>query len=184
LAASHLASTGSVSLRQNAFIPSGVSVDAVITPLGTTPPTLSSLASSLNQSSIGYTSLPSAHMVATKTHHSISPGQSSAAIGGILSQVANIQSQAMGSRPTGSSVPLGVVMNNVPQVVQLSTLANQWLGPETNQTVCTLCPEANSLLHLFGAWLFEASVAGVEKDLNSKSKHFLDCCFFCSSTVN
>lgn len=161
--ASHLASTGA-GMRLNAFGTSAVSMDAALTPLGTTPPPLSSLASSLNQSAIGLNPLSSTHLVATKSHP---PGVG----GGALVQSPSGQSQLTGARPSivpSGSTPstFGAVIS--PQLVLLNTMANHWLGPETTQTVCAACPEAHSLLHLFGAWLFEASIVGAEKDLNSE----------------
>ncbi|KAA3674493.1 uncharacterized protein DEA37_0000065, partial [Paragonimus westermani] len=53
-----------------------------------------------------------------------------------------------------------------PNFVHLQTLAHQWLSPEPNHGVSSLRPEVNTLMQLFGPWLFEAAMTGVDKDFD------------------
>ncbi|THD20225.1 hypothetical protein D915_009032 [Fasciola hepatica] len=133
--ASHLASAGA-GMRHSTFGTSALQMDAALTPLGTTPPTLSSLASSLNQSAIGLSPLSSTHLVTTK------PG-----ISGALVQVPSGQSQTPGARPSvvaSGSTPLTFGSIISPQLVLLNTMANHWLGPETVSVITTRCDQFSS----------------------------------------
>ncbi|KAH8860570.1 Ral GTPase-activating protein subunit beta [Schistosoma japonicum] len=82
-------------------------------------------------------------------------------------QLSNASSSGQSiSQKLGSSPPLLSLNNKNPQIEHLQSLATTWLSVDSQITLNPQRPEINSLLQLFGVWLFEASVSGVKQDLN------------------
>ncbi|CAH8487950.1 unnamed protein product [Schistosoma turkestanicum] len=65
----------------------------------------------------------------------------------------------------GNIPPLLSLMNKNPQIEHLQSLAINWLSTDTQIMLNPHRPEINSLLQLFGVWLFEASISGAKQDL-------------------
>lgn len=68
----------------------------------------------------------------------------------------------------GNIPPILSLVNRNLQVDHLQNLATNWLSTYSQIILNPQRPEINSLLQLFGAWLFEASVSGVKQDLSGK----------------
>ncbi|RTG86754.1 uncharacterized protein DC041_0010265 [Schistosoma bovis] len=66
----------------------------------------------------------------------------------------------------GNIPPILSLVNRNLQVDHLQNLATNWLSTYSQIILNPQRPEINSLLQLFGAWLFEASVSGVKQDLS------------------
>ncbi|XP_018650157.1 hypothetical protein Smp_134670.1 [Schistosoma mansoni] len=66
----------------------------------------------------------------------------------------------------GNIPPILSLVNRNLQVEHLHSLATNWLSTYSQIILNPQRPEINSLLQLFGAWLFEASISGVKQDLS------------------
>nr|CAH8840703.1 unnamed protein product [Trichobilharzia regenti] len=98
------------------------------------------------------------------------PSQTSSSQGSVLSSNISSIGQSATHKPISTPPLLSLLINKNPQVEHLRNLATTWLSTDSPIVLNPKRPEINSLLQLFGAWLFEASITGVKQDLNVRKK--------------
>ncbi|CAH8524082.1 unnamed protein product [Heterobilharzia americana] len=86
----------------------------------------------------------------------------------VSSPSSNISFSGQSSNQKLSTAPLllSFLTKKNPHVEHLRSLATTWLSTDSHIILNPHRPEINSLLQLFGAWLFEACVTGIKQDFN------------------